>query len=239
MAAFLRLQQRAGESFIARLCDAANEAEKQREREERAALRIQSLRRMHATRRWYRLKLRATREGQRAWRGHAGRMRAARQQVEVALRDERMLFDHFACLVQKTFRGFYSRKWVADFYAQKRYLKQIEERNQRTREEGCAYEQTLLREREATTAARLEESFRAAASTQRHLCSTASQRGVLRPTDSTGAGSVRLRPELRGTFGDDAEEAVRRAAAPPRRKFKRDLPRGTKRAAATPSAMEA
>eukprot|EP01062_Namystynia_karyoxenos_P062146 TRINITY_DN55074_c0_g1_i1.p1 TRINITY_DN55074_c0_g1~~TRINITY_DN55074_c0_g1_i1.p1 ORF type:complete len:359 (+),score=139.61 TRINITY_DN55074_c0_g1_i1:85-1077(+) len=221
MAAYYGLQRVAADDMMHKLCAAVNEAEAARAQEEAAALRIQGVRRMHAARRRFQLKRRAACEAQRAWRGYHGRMRAAERRCEVALTHQRALYAHFACLIQKTFRGYYHRKWVSDFFAQKRYIREVEARSRQVREASVIYEQQLLREEEERAKQERSAHFDRVARSMRHLCSTATQPGVLRPA-ATQDG-LQLHPELRGSFGQSAEDALRSFPVP-RRKFKPDLP---------------
>ena len=44
-------------------------------------------------------------------------------------------FNAMATIIQRWWRGFYSRKHIHNFYARKRYLQQVKERNQHIRAE--------------------------------------------------------------------------------------------------------
>ena len=61
------------------------------------------------------------------------RARRALEEYNRALR--KAYFNAMATVIQRWWRGFYSRKHIHDYYARKRYLKQVKERNDHIRAE--------------------------------------------------------------------------------------------------------
>lgn len=59
---------------------------------------------------------------QRIFRGFQGRKEQLDRQLAVKNDRQNQFFHEQAKLVQKHFRGFYSRKYEHDFYARKKYL---------------------------------------------------------------------------------------------------------------------
>lgn len=79
------------------------------------------------------------REIQRVYRGHAGRQRV--RQI-ISLKNEARLlhiYHYYALQVQKSFRGYYSRKYKQDHSSRKKYLKSVEEVGEKIRESMRQY----------------------------------------------------------------------------------------------------
>jgi len=75
----------------------------------------------------------ASRFMQRVWRGHKGRSLFVNKLEEDHNGKQVRFFTEQAKIVQKYYRGFYSRKYEHDFYARKKYLSHVETKNEEVR----------------------------------------------------------------------------------------------------------
>lgn len=116
---------------------------------------------------------------QRIYRGYEGRCQALSRKKEVQTAAETLMFDYFAEVIQRTWRGYHSRKVKHDFHARKKYIadmisnsEQLQQRlNQVADEENIKAAKKAKEEQER----KMKET-----TTQLHyLVSTRAQRGVL------------------------------------------------------------
>ena len=67
---------------------------------------------------------------QKTFRGHLGR-KSFRKTVEMKVKEMRQnYFDRMATLCQKTWRGYFSRKYIFNYYKRKAYLQAIQHKNE-------------------------------------------------------------------------------------------------------------
>ncbi|KAJ7519262.1 hypothetical protein O6H91_20G030900 [Diphasiastrum complanatum] len=92
-----------------------------------AAVTIQSAYRRHMVKKMISEWSHAAANMQRLFRGHMGRVKAARFRHIVNKRLRMEYFNHQASIVQKLFRGYYSRKYVHSFYARKDFIASVME----------------------------------------------------------------------------------------------------------------
>ena len=120
----------------------------------------------------------ACRSIQRVYRGHLARDKCAR--LEDAKRsDIRMGFFHYqAHIVQKSFRGYYSRRYYHDFYARKAYISSIMHKSDALKRQLQEHRTKLERKQaaERETDARME--FEKVTENLHHLLSTSAQAGI-------------------------------------------------------------
>ena len=115
---------------------------------------------------------------QRVYRGHTGRLRARAAGAEV-LRHERLAVFHYHALnLQKSFRGYYSRRYYHDFYARQAYLDDVLAKGEALRESCVGARQQQAAEAEEAAAAATEKEFHTVTQNLHHLVSTASQPGI-------------------------------------------------------------
>jgi len=177
MASFLVLQDRSSD-ILADIFVKAEAAEQLRRQEYRHAVVIQAWYRGCRSRQYLKELNEKAREIQRIWRGYAARKRwraMVRNEVEKL---KSSFYNGMATVIQRTWRGYYSRKLIHNFYALKRYLRQIEAKNQEMRsllaEEKARDERRRLDE-EANNAHRRLVSD---AKSKHHLISTYAIPGV-------------------------------------------------------------
>ena len=112
-------------------------------------------------------------------------------------------FNEQAKIIQKYYRGFYSRKYEHDFYARKSYLQHVQTKNEEVRKQlesfarKTALEEAKLQEQTART------EFHELASNLHHLASTKVIPGVYNPPYSQlkpQAFNVDIETHLKSTF---------------------------------------
>lgn len=120
-------------------------------------------------------------EVQRVFRGHMGRQRS---RGEFRFKNEQRmlaLFNFFAIQMQRSFRGYYSRKYKANHADRKRFIATIEESGRKVREMMYEYSMEQAMREEQDVRERREKQFKAAAENLHHLMSTHQVRGVFNP----------------------------------------------------------
>ncbi|CUG75357.1 IQ calmodulin-binding protein, putative [Bodo saltans] len=194
----------------------------QRSLEENAATTIQSAARMLAQKKCFRYVSKCIVNIQRCFRGYRDRKKALRERIAQQKAFNLAVFHHFATLIQSRFRGFILRKRHCDFYARKKYIEAVVERNEAVRVDSNAAFLVQQAEKERSTHEEQRNAFVNATKSLHHLLSTSSVSGVFRPPLSVeGAKTV---------FGTNIEDDLRGAAAASAlltrtgRKFKPDLP---------------
>lgn len=209
MASFNRLKQVKSNHLLRHVFDAINAAESNREKETTAACKIQSMARMTHIRADYLLTKVAAVKIQKIFRGYCGRLVALDRRVERERERQHLFFKHFAILIQKTFRGFFSRKWRSNFYEMKGYINEVVSRSERVRAIGEQYRQELAQEEERRRQVEQHTKFANVTKSLHHLVSTATIPGVFR-NHATGAAQSTI-------FGGTVEDALRAHTAPRRK----------------------
>ena len=87
-------------------------------------------------------------------------------------------FEAFATLIQKTFRGYYVRKYIHDYYARKRYLVDIQAKNADVLAQMAQYARDNAVALEEARESKMRESAERLAAQLHHLKSTRAQAGV-------------------------------------------------------------
>ena len=217
MATFFRLLSQRNQPVEA-IFAATDTAEENRLIEANAAIRIQSVARMRRAFLRYMYVRRCIVDMQRVYRGYRGRVRFLSKKIEEHEERQRQIIAHFAVIVQSRFRGYYSRKWISDFYAQKCYLMQVHAKAEQVRKMADEEQARQLTERNETLKTSTFEEYQNAMSNMHHLLSTAARSGVLRPGLAQKG--------LTTVFSSNIEEDIRKIPIP-RRKFKPEIPPST------------
>jgi len=114
----------------------------------------------------------------RIFRGHMGRRNASKES-RGKMRKERMaVFHYHALLVQKYFRGFYSRRYYHDFFARKAYIQSVVVKSNALREKLASQLEQQRREEEEKQAAENHEEFKKVTQNLHHLVSTSATPGI-------------------------------------------------------------
>jgi hypothetical protein len=195
MAYLLRARERRDEVLLA-LDEQLRAQEAWADREAEAAAKVQTRFRSSSSRRKYRTNQDKAAMLQRIYRGYEGRVRASKRAEEIADVRQRLLFDYFAEVVQRTMRGYLSRKKKHDFHARRKYIDDMVSKSEELQQQLNRFA-TEAREKEARKAKEERDRKLKETSTQLHyLVSTRAQRGVM----NTPAGH---RPTIDGVPAED------------------------------------
>jgi len=172
-------------------CDAMQRAEADRHAEYDATLTLQSsVRRVQQRAKLADWRARAI-SLERVYRGHLGRNYYEDMQQQRDARTRRAFWNSSAALVQKIWRGFYSRKNIHNFYLRKAYLDSVAQTGQERRAElEEHYEQLYEIEMQRVQQDRLEK-FEKVVGSLHHMLSTGSCAGVYNsPYDQMAPATV-------------------------------------------------
>mmetsp|Transcript_10360 Transcript_10360/g.18005 ORF Transcript_10360/g.18005 Transcript_10360/m.18005 type:complete len:436 (+) Transcript_10360:97-1404(+) len=175
---------------LAQLFQALRDAEEARPRERHAAVVVQKYARGFLTRRRLDKLAKQVLCMQRCWRGYLGRQLAT--QAKEA-RDKRLRAEYFSAMaitIQRFWRGFWSRKYVFDFQARKRYLQRVAQVNAKMREVLAEEGDRAAHTQKAIAEAAAQAAFSNKISKLHHLLSTASQPGIFASPYQVAAGTV-------------------------------------------------
>merc|ERR1719171_3236087 len=118
---------------------------------------------------------------QRLIRAKLGRIKASAARLRKMRHLNLLFFHHCAEVIQKFFRGFWSRKHLHDYYARKEYLRRVGERGERTNKCLKTNYQTKLEKAQVQEEAETRKEFDALAGQLHHLVSTRTIPGVYNP----------------------------------------------------------
>lgn len=156
MATFLTLMESKAK-VVDRLFEQKRDAECQRQREFQAALNIQCWFRGTKVRAYLRFLHYCATTIQRHFRGHKGR-EIYRRLVQEKLANMRIdFYNRQATMIQKSWRGYYIRKYIFNYYTRKRYFQGLVEKNEIVRKE--LEEFALKSQQEKQRKKELEEKF--------------------------------------------------------------------------------
>ena len=134
MASFLQDLKDERQDVINDYYDKINQAEDNRTHEKKAAIYIQKNFRMYLVLTNFKTSKRAVMNIKRQWKGFKIRMQFLRLMKEEKQRMQLKFFNTMGIIIQKMFRGYYVRKYKHDFYARKRYLNNVAQKNKDVRE---------------------------------------------------------------------------------------------------------
>ena len=164
--------------IISEFYDLVNETEKYRFKELRAAVKIEALWRMYKQRKYYLHQQWAVSVIKRVFRGYRTRKNFWKLTSNALAYQRKEFFSSCATSIQRIYRGFYSRKYLHDFYARKKYLKYIEGKNQRRIEKMGKYKQQLVADEQKRQEEYARMEFYKLSTNLHHLTSTKAVPGV-------------------------------------------------------------
>lgn len=163
------------------LLEQANDAS---EAENSSANKIQRLFRGWRTRVYiYKINL-AAGEIERIFRGHSGRSICRRMVQEHTTSRNFAVFEYFALQLQKSFRGYYSRKYRQNHHLRKLYLENVKHAGEKVRESMDAYAEKMRQDEEDRALERKELKFKELTENLHHLVSTRQVPGIYNPRTS-------------------------------------------------------
>lgn len=160
------------------VADELRQAEINKDRERRAAITMQSIRRGMVARRRIKAQLVACVTIQRIFRGFLARQYTTHVSM---LRDKARalkLWTRMAIIMQKTFRGFHSRRYKHSYYERKAYLASVTLKEEKVRELSEAVAESVYHEREQLRMETDRAEFTTLAKDLHHLVSTSNIPGV-------------------------------------------------------------
>jgi len=155
-----------------------DDAAKNEDLERTSAQKIQQVFRGQKVRAWITTQRSAASFIQRIFRGHMGRRTSSKENRGKMRRERMAVFHYHALLVQKYFRGFYSRRYYHDFFARKAYIQSVVVKSNALRKKLAAQLEQQRREEEDKKAAENHEEFKKVTQNLHHLVSTAATPGI-------------------------------------------------------------
>ena len=166
------------ESLFAALSDALKDAQDNAQKENVAATDIQRCWRGCTVRGKRTHMFDSCRSIQRVYRGHLARERCKKVR-EVANSEIRMGFFHYqAHIIQKSFRGYYSRRYYHDFFARKAYINSIMNKSEALKRQLQEHREKLEKIQAAQRENDAREEFEKVTENLHHLLSTSAQAGI-------------------------------------------------------------
>lgn len=182
---------------------ALRQAEINKDREMRAAITIQSIRRAMLARRYTATCTQSCKAIQRIWRGFLAKQYAVHLSTQRDKKRALALWTRSATVIQKSFRAFYSRRYKHSYYERKAYLASVTLKDEKIRELSEAVAESQYQEREELRLTQAQGEFTALAKDLHHLCSTSNIPGVFNSpynVEPVRAFGVPVESQLKSTF---------------------------------------
>jgi hypothetical protein len=180
MAHFFKLQDQLDESakvYFAMKQSASDESAK----EKQAIIKVQSVYRGSKVRERWHAVLHNALLVQRLSRGWLARVRTRALRLERTKRLNDVFFHHCATIIKKFYRGWWSRRYLHDYYGRKAYLEKVEKRGDWTKEYLTRYQSNMETEAKMEEERQMRAEFDNLAGELHHLVSTKSIAGVYNP----------------------------------------------------------
>lgn len=156
-------------------------AEENAETERLAAVTVQRLYRGATARSIISTQAAACRTIQRVYRGHRGRVRANEAREDRAALEESSVYHYYATIIQRVFKGYYSRRYFHDFFARKAYIESIKKKSEELRQQLDGHMEAQIEKEQDRAEEQAREEFKKVTQNLHHLLSTASTPGVYNP----------------------------------------------------------
>ena len=193
-----------------------------------AAVSIERVHRGAMVRSWKTGMIAASVQVQRVFRGYVGRNKAIAANTQ-RIKDARLGFFHYqASIVQKSFRGYYSRRYYHDFFARKAYIQEVIVKSEKLRAELSNHRQELLERDAREQEDKAREEFSRVTENLHHLLSTKCQPGIY--------NSPYLQGDVPTAFNIPVEDHLRIGAATQLKKRQMNT-RGSSRSMSTAGSM--
>ncbi|XP_014673746.1 PREDICTED: spermatogenesis-associated protein 17-like [Priapulus caudatus] len=177
MATYIQLLSRCDE-IIAAIYTRSNEAQIQREKEYRAAVKVQSWFRGLRVRAYLRYLNDSAVHIQKIWRGYVGRKMYRQHLAHLVANMKQEYYNSMAFKIQKIWRGYYTRKYIFNFYQRRKYLDNLQIKNEVIRNYLEEYHQQKQVEETMARESELRASLQKEAEQNHHLVSTAVKPGI-------------------------------------------------------------
>ncbi|GMH90537.1 hypothetical protein TrST_g9004 [Triparma strigata] len=154
------------------------DAEKNAPLERESAISIQRVRRGSVVRALLTIKHKAGTDIERVFRGSQARAFTSNTRSAKERMENLAVFHYHAMILQRTFRGFYSRRYYHDYSARKAYIQSVVEKGDALRETLTRNLQNQQIEEQERLMREEEEEFKKVTSNLHHLLSTKTQPGI-------------------------------------------------------------
>jgi len=182
MSALLRIKSQKND-FLSRLNSLVNEAAASAEKVAAACANIQRVYRGRVDRAFIAYKAGHATTIQRLFRGHCGRKRSRKAKAGRNERRVFSMFTYFALQLQRSYRGYYSRKYRSNHADRKKFIGDLEETGRKVRAMMYQYAQDQAIREEQAENEKASKDFRDYASNLHHLVSTKQIRGIFNPPE--------------------------------------------------------
>ncbi|GMI40411.1 hypothetical protein TrCOL_g5927 [Triparma columacea] len=143
-----------------------------------SSTKIQKVRRGAVVRALLTIKRNAATNIERVFRGSVARNFTNETRTAKSRREDLAVFHYHAMILQRTFRGFYSRRYYHDYAARKAYIQSVVEKGNRLRETLAVNLENQRIEEETRMLEKEQEEFKKVTSNLHHLLSTKSMPGI-------------------------------------------------------------
>lgn len=150
-------------------------------REKKAIIKVQSMYRGSKVRERWHAVLHNALLVQRLSRGCLARWQTRALRLERTKRLNEAFFHHCSSVIQKFFRGWWSRRHLHDYYGRKAYIEKVQARGEYTKEYLRRYEAIQIAESKAQEERQMRQEFDNLAGELHHLVSTKTIQGVYNP----------------------------------------------------------
>jgi hypothetical protein len=150
-------------------------------KEKKAIIKVQSVYRGSKVRERWHAVLHNALLVQRLSRGWLARVRTRALRLEKTKRLNAVFFHHCATIIKKFWKGWWSRRYLHDYYGRKAYLEKVEKRGEWTKEYLKRFESNKMVEAKMEEEAQMRKEFDNLAGELHHLVSTKSIAGVYNP----------------------------------------------------------
>lgn len=183
--------------------DALQDAHYNAEYEHFCAEKIQATYRMYRQRKMYMQTRNSVLALQRVYRAHVVRQEVQQSCQGDSLGFENACFHYYATRIQAVFRGYYSRKYVDDYYARRAYIRRVAMESERVRHLAADQRREHDAESDEKRRAREEDEYVRATEKVHFMLSTVGRSGVYRRcVEHAGAETT--------PFATNVEEDIRR-----------------------------
>eukprot|EP00929_Paragymnodinium_shiwhaense_P113907 TRINITY_DN82211_c0_g1_i1.p1 TRINITY_DN82211_c0_g1~~TRINITY_DN82211_c0_g1_i1.p1 ORF type:complete len:391 (+),score=65.24 TRINITY_DN82211_c0_g1_i1:170-1342(+) len=180
MAHFFMLQNRLGD-VVAEYFQKTQDASDRLAEEMKAVIKLQSFWRACKDRQKWHATQAATMLVQRVSRGWLARCRTTMRRRERIRRQNMLFFNHCAAVIQKFFRGWWSRRHLHNYYGRKGYLQKVAKRGDWTRTHLSSDHAKKVQAAKMAEEDQMRHQFHNLAGELHHLVSTKSIPGVYNP----------------------------------------------------------
>lgn len=167
-----------GVELLRLLDDQIKDQQKWHEGETAAATKLQTKFRESQARHKFHVKKKNVAKLQRVYRGSVGRVLTAAERARQKVIKQGLLYAYFAEIMQKVWRGFYSRRNKHDYHARKKYIQRVIDTSDELQRKIQEYADEVKRNEVKAKVEKRKQDFKNKSARLHYLTSTKVQRGV-------------------------------------------------------------